>query len=86
VALDPQRHAVPVRRRQGRDLRWYQHLHLLLVESLMKRALQASPIALGLAVCAIALAASHLTWSLSLDVLAWTLLGVTAGYSLSGSV
>ncbi|MDP4502995.1 hypothetical protein OHA25_21005 [Nonomuraea sp. NBC_00507] len=52
----------------------------------MKRALQASPIALGLAVCAIALAASHLTWSLSLDVLAWTLLGVTAGYSLSGSV
>ncbi|MDI6103050.1 hypothetical protein QLQ12_30990 [Actinoplanes sp. NEAU-A12] len=35
---------------------------------------------------AIVVATVHHTWSVSLVFLAWTLLGVTAAFSLSGSV
>ncbi len=39
-----------------------------------------------MAACATALAVAHLVWSLPLDMPAWILMGVTAGFSLSGSV
>ncbi|MFE3453040.1 hypothetical protein ACFXJ8_29370 [Nonomuraea sp. NPDC059194] len=39
-----------------------------------------------MAVCAAVLAAVQTAWSIPLDVPAWILLGVTAGFSLSGSV
>ncbi|MFF5213469.1 hypothetical protein [Streptosporangium sp. NPDC000396] len=52
----------------------------------MTRSLSAVRVSVVLAVCAVALTATHQTWSVSLVLLAWTMLGITAGYSLSGSV
>jgi hypothetical protein len=52
----------------------------------MFRHLTAPRAALGLFLAALALAAAHQVWHGQLELLAWTLLGITAGYSLSGSV
>ncbi|MFI7443361.1 hypothetical protein [Nonomuraea indica] len=46
----------------------------------------ATRVALGITLCAALVAAAHLVWTPSFTPLAWTLLGVTAGFSLSGSV
>ncbi|MEU7894082.1 MULTISPECIES: hypothetical protein [Nonomuraea] len=52
----------------------------------MTRAFDARHVAFGLAALTVAVFGTQRAWSVSLEPLAWTLLGVTAGYSLSGSV
>jgi hypothetical protein len=50
------------------------------------RVLTAPRVALGLLVAALALAAANQAGTGRFDLLAWTLMGITAGFSLSGSV
>ncbi|MEO3808042.1 hypothetical protein ABGB17_03475 [Sphaerisporangium sp. B11E5] len=50
------------------------------------RALTAPRVAVGLFLAALALAATNQVWTGRFDLLAWTLMGITAGFSLSGSV
>ncbi|MEU4511406.1 hypothetical protein AB0G05_18095 [Nonomuraea wenchangensis] len=52
----------------------------------MSNSFAATRVALGIALCAALVAAAHQLWTASFTPLAWVLLGVTAGFSLSGSV
>jgi hypothetical protein len=52
----------------------------------MGRLLSAPRAAFGLLLAALALAAAHWASLGQAELLAWTLMGITAGYSLSGSV
>ncbi|MFC6087069.1 hypothetical protein [Sphaerisporangium aureirubrum] len=50
------------------------------------RVLTAPRVATGLLLAALALAATSQVWTGRFDLLAWIMLGITAGFSLSGSV
>ncbi|UBU16253.1 hypothetical protein [Nonomuraea gerenzanensis] len=52
----------------------------------MSNTFAATRVALGIALCTALVAAAHQVWTPSFTPLAWALLGVTAGFSLSGSV
>jgi hypothetical protein len=52
----------------------------------VSNAFAANRVALGLALSAALVMAAHQFWTPSFALLAWTMMGVTAGFSLSGSV
>jgi hypothetical protein len=52
----------------------------------MSTTFAATRVALGIALSAALVMAAHQVWTPSFAPLAWALLGVTAGFSLSGSV
>lgn len=53
---------------------------------MMPRALTPAGVGALITAGVVVVATVHHTWSVSLVFLAWTLLGVTAAFSLSGSV
>ncbi|MGI5284920.1 hypothetical protein ACQEVF_16490 [Nonomuraea polychroma] len=52
----------------------------------MNNTFAATRVAFGIALSVALVVAAHQVWTPSFTLLAWTLMGVTAGFSLSGSV
>lgn len=52
----------------------------------MSNTFAATRVALGIMLSTALVVAAHQVWTPSFTPLAWTLMGVTAGFSLSGSV
>jgi hypothetical protein len=52
----------------------------------MSNTFAATRVAFGIALSTALVMAAHQAWTPSFAPLAWTLMGVTAGFSLSGSV
>ncbi|MEU4405960.1 hypothetical protein AB0F88_15650 [Streptosporangium sp. NPDC023963] len=52
----------------------------------MNNTYSATRVALGIALSTALVVAAHEVWTLSFTPLAWALMGVSAGFSLSGSV
>ncbi|WP_176903029.1 hypothetical protein [Nonomuraea maritima] len=57
-----------------------------MVQPLMNNSFAPVRVALGVTLSAALVMAAHQFWTPSFALLAWTLMGVTAGFSLSGSV